>query len=108
MNNLLSQRNEIKRLEVEMEKEKVDLADQDARDEEAARERAVQEFELVQQGLNVSGKARKVGGVEEDGERDLKRGSKRKFELDEEELLRIAKEERTKYKKELDDEKVCL
>lgn len=37
---------------------------------------------------------------------DGKRGEKRKFELDEDELLRIAREERTKARKAIDDEKV--
>jgi hypothetical protein len=37
-----------------------------------------------------------------------KRGEKRKFELDEDELLRIAREERNKARKAIDDEKVCI
>ena len=37
-----------------------------------------------------------------------KRGEKRKFELDEDELLRIAREERTKARKAIDDEKVRI
>ena len=37
-----------------------------------------------------------------------KKGEKRKFELDEDELLRIAQEERTKARKTIDDEKVCV
>jgi len=39
---------------------------------------------------------------------ESKRGEKRKFELDEDELLRIAQEERTKARKTIDDEKVSL
>jgi nitric oxide synthase-interacting protein len=117
MNNLLSQRQEIKRLEREMEKGKDEEKEQEERDDEAARERAIQEFELVQMGLNAKSGAKgtivgREGGkvvVEEDQAQDgTKKGVKRKFELDEEELLRIAKEERTKYKKELDDEKARL
>jgi nitric oxide synthase-interacting protein len=115
MENILSQRQEIKRLEREMEKGKDEEKEQEERDDEAARERAIRDFELVQMGLNVKNGANNVivgreGGkvlVEEQHE-GAKKGVKRKFELDEEELLRIAKEERTKYKKELDDEKVCL
>ena len=37
-----------------------------------------------------------------------KHGEKRKFELDEDELLRIAREERTKARKAIDDEKVYI
>lgn len=37
-----------------------------------------------------------------------KRGEKRKFELDEDELLRIAREERTKARKAIDEEKVRM
>ena len=36
-----------------------------------------------------------------------KRGEKRKFELDEEELMRIARQDRDKAKKALMEEKVC-
>jgi len=36
-----------------------------------------------------------------------KKGEKRKFELDEDELLRIAQEERAKARKTIDNEKVC-
>jgi nitric oxide synthase-interacting protein len=116
MNNLLSQRQEIKRLEREMEKGKDEEKDQEEREDEAARERAIKEFELVQMGLNVKSGANstivgreggKVVVEEEQVQEGARKGVKRKFELDEEELLRIAKEERTKYKKELDDEKVC-
>ena len=35
------------------------------------------------------------------------RGLKRKFELDEDEMLRNAREERAKARKDIDDEKVC-
>jgi nitric oxide synthase-interacting protein len=115
MNNLLSQRQEIKRLEREMEKSKDDEKEQEVREDEAAKERAIKEFELVQMGLNVKSGARgaivgREGGkvVVEEEQDGAKKGIKRKFELDEEELLRIAKEERTKYKKEIDDEKVGL
>jgi len=118
MSNLLSQRQEIKRLEREMEKGKDDEKEQEEREDEAARERAVKEFELLQMGLNVKsgGNSRIVGRaggrvvVEEEVGQDGggKKGVKRKFELDEDELLRIAKEERIKYRRELDDEKVCV
>ncbi|TID15087.1 Bifunctional purine biosynthesis protein [Venturia nashicola] len=117
LNNILAQRQEIKRLEKEMERRKEDELEAEGRDEEEVRERAVREFELVQLGIES-----KVGGLgnkkivgreggkiqieeDEDHADPKKRGAKRKFELDETELLRIAKEDRTKYRKELDDEK---
>lgn len=87
------------------------------RNEDQARELSVKEFERVQMGLEA-----KVGGAargreivgrengkiifEEDGVGG-KRGEKRKFELDEDELLRISREDRTKARKAIDDEKVC-
>jgi len=82
-----------------------------------ARERAVEDFERVQAGLNVKmsdgrGQRRIVG--REDGkiivEEEVtsgrgEQGTKRKFELDEAELLKIAEEDRSKARKMLDKEK---
>lgn len=101
-----------------MERRKEDELEAEGREEEEVRERAVREFELVQLGIEskigATGNKKIVGReggkiqIEEDEDHsDPKRkGTKRKFELDEAELLRIAKEDRTKYRKELDDEKV--
>lgn len=74
----------------------------------------MQEFEKIQMGLEakVGGAGKKIVGREEGKivvEEEVpgsKRGEKRKFELDEDELLRIAREERTKARKAIDDEKV--
>jgi nitric oxide synthase-interacting protein len=74
----------------------------------------VREFERVQMGLEAKvGGGKKIVGredrkviVEEEMQVDGKRGEKRKFELDEDELLRIARDERTKARKAIDDEKV--
>ncbi len=124
MNNLLAQRKEIKRLEKEAERKQAEAAEGDQRDEEEASSRAVRDFELVQMGLTAKlgdagdGKGRKVVGRErgkivieeeqEDGEKaGEKRGTKRKFELDEEELLRIATEERSRAKRAIAQQKVC-
>jgi nitric oxide synthase-interacting protein len=98
-------------------KEKEDReADQDRDREEAeARDRAIQDFEKVQMGLEAkmgvsSGSkiiAREGGKIiVEENVPGGKKGDKRKFELDEDELLRIAREERTKARKTIDDEKV--
>lgn len=82
------------------------------KDEEEAKQRAVQDFERVQMGLEAKiGKGRSIVGREggkvlvEEEVKDGKRGEKRKFELDEDELLRIAQEERTKARKAINDEK---
>lgn len=116
VSNLLAQRKEIKRLEKERERKKIEEEEEEGRGDEEARRRAVEEFERVQMGLEVKvGRGRKVIGrengkilVEEDIDwgGGKARGTKRKFELDEDELLRIAKEERTKARKALDAEKV--
>jgi nitric oxide synthase-interacting protein len=83
-----------------------------AKEEEETRQRAVEEFERVQMGLEAKiGGGRSIVGrengkvvVEEDIQ-GSKRGEKRKFELDEDELLRIARDERTKARRAIDDEK---
>ncbi|KAF2187250.1 zinc finger-containing protein [Zopfia rhizophila CBS 207.26] len=115
MNNLLAQRKEIKRSEKVAERRKEEEKDQKAREEEEARERAVQEFEAVQMGLEVKvGVGSKVIGreggkvvieKEEDSTATSPRGKKRKFEIDEEELMRIAREERNRAKLAIDEER---
>ena len=70
---------------------------------EEEKERAVKDFEEVMMGLEK--KKEGSGGDREGGEG---RGVKRKFELDEEEMLRNAKEERGRARKAIDDEKVGL
>lgn len=116
LSNILSQKKEIKRLEKAKEKDEKDAEEDQNREEEEAKERAVKEFEKIQMGLEakVGAAGKKIVG-REDGkivvEEDVvggKRGEKRKFELDEDELLRIAREERTKARKAIDDEKVYV
>ena len=117
LNNILAQKKEIKRLEKTREHEAKEAEEDQLREEAEAKERAVQEFEKIQMGLEAKvGKdsaSKKIVG-REDGkiivEEDSvcgKRGEKRKFELDEDELLRIARDERTKARKALNEEKVC-
>lgn len=112
--NILAQKKEIKRLEKSRERELSEAEELAAKDDDEAKQRAVNEFERVQMGLEAKvGPGRNITGrengrvmVEEDvpGE---KRGEKRKFELDEDELLRIAREERTKARKAIDEEKAA-
>lgn len=117
LNNILAQKKEIKRLEKTREREAKEAQEDQLRSEAEAKERAVQEFEKIQMGLEAKiGKEstnKQIIG-REDGkilvEEDVvggKRGEKRKFTLDEDELLRIALDERTKARKAIDDEKVC-
>ncbi|KAF2875350.1 zinc finger-containing protein [Massariosphaeria phaeospora] len=115
MTNLLAQRKEMKRLEKATERRKLDEEDEKDRDNEEAKLRAVQDFEAVQMGLEVKvGAGSKVVGrdggkvvVEQDDttEGGENRGKKRKFEIDEEELKRIALAERSRAKLALDEEK---
>jgi nitric oxide synthase-interacting protein len=111
MTNLLAQRKEIKRLEKVAEQQKEDEEEQKVRDEEEARQRAVADFEAVQMGLEAKhGKGTTVVGREGgkiivEGDVEGKRGVKRKFEIDEDELRRIASEERGRARIALDQEK---
>ena len=115
MSNILSQKKEIKRLEKSRQLEDREAEEDRSKEEEEARERAVAEFEKIQMGLEakVGAAGKKIVG-REDGkivvEEDVvggKKGEKRKFELDEEELFRIAREDRSKARKAINDEKVC-
>ena len=72
----------------------------------------MRDFEVVQMGLSVAKpELWKCCRVGQDGKviiEEHKKGEKRKFELDEEELIQIAKEDREKAKKALTEEKVLL
>ncbi|KAF1830907.1 hypothetical protein BDW02DRAFT_601289 [Decorospora gaudefroyi] len=116
MTNLLAQRKEMKRLEKVNERQKLEDEDQKLREEEEARLRAVDDFEAVQMGLSVKAGAsarvvgRQEGKIMVEEELDTKsghasRGTKRKFEIDEDELKRIAAEEQSKAKRTLDQER---
>ncbi|KAF3044570.1 hypothetical protein E8E11_007111 [Didymella keratinophila] len=112
MTNLLAQRKEIKRLEKLHEQQKLEEVDAQEREDEVAQLRAIQEFEAVQMGLETKiGAGSRVVGREggkimvEQEEAAGSKGTKRKFEIDEEELKRIASEERNKAKKTIEDER---
>lgn len=116
LSNILAQKKEIKRLEKTREQESRDALEEEARQNAEAQERAIREFELTQAGLDVkSGRASQnpEGSRNEENRSPLasengqtQRGEKRKFSLDEDEVARIALEERTKARKAIDDEKV--
>lgn len=110
MENLLYQRQEITRLEKELEMKKRDEEEGELLADEEVKERAVRDFELAQMGLSVS-RPRNVDSVSErkDGKiiiNEAKKGEKRKFELDEEELIQIARTDRENAKRALSEEKV--
>ena len=72
------------------------------------KERAIAQFERTMMGMEGGGKKEGKISTSEEVERTEGRGVKRKFELDEDEMLKIAREERAKARKTLDEEKVQL
>ncbi|EOO04453.1 putative ring finger domain-containing protein [Phaeoacremonium minimum UCRPA7] len=112
LSNILAQKQEIKRLEKAREQEEREAAESQARQDAEAQERAVKEFELIQAGFNSSGgRSGNSSGQREttaQGAQDtslVKRGEKRKFSLDEDEVLRNAMDDRAKARKAIEDEK---
>ncbi|KAG5925916.1 hypothetical protein E4U42_003823 [Claviceps africana] len=104
--NLLAQKKELKRAE----KARRHASEEDARakiaKESEDQQRAVRDFELIQAGLAASGQtttAADSAAPELNGA--LLAGTKRKFILDEDELARIAKEDRLKARKAIESEK---
>lgn len=108
VSNLLAQRQEIKRLDKEQERQRLDGEEQARERAEEEKERAVDDFEKVMMGLEGAPQKKSPVDSEKDREESIveSKGVKRKFELDETEMLKNAKEERAKARKALDDEKV--
>ena len=110
VNNLLAQGKEIKRIKKEDGRRQKEVEEEELDRASEEKQRAVEEFENTLMGLE--GNKRKngratgtvIGPSEERGPAEG-RGVKRKFELDEDEMLKNAKEERAKARKALDDEK---
>ncbi|KAK6834274.1 hypothetical protein PG990_000903 [Apiospora arundinis] len=123
LSNILAQKKEIKRLEKVREAEARDREEETGRQEAEEKERAVREFEMTQRGLDVAGRKlgekkqpKKVQDTASDNTTKAEEpynhtngltGTKRKFELDDQELSRIASEDRAKARKALDDEKAA-
>ncbi|MCJ1243543.1 hypothetical protein MMC30_000740 [Trapelia coarctata] len=107
VSNLLAQRKEIKRLEKEQERQRLEEEEEATERAEEEKERAVNEFEKVMMGLEGGSEKKSTVNLEKYREEPTTetRGVKRKFELNEEEMLKNAKEERVKARKALDDEK---
>lgn len=110
MSNLLAQRKEIKRLEKEDARRRKEDVEEEMERGEEEKGRAIVEFERVMMGLEGGGKKNAIDPVgSEQGELERKdRGVKRKFVLDEEAMLNIARAERAKARKVLDEEKVRM
>ena len=109
MSNLLAQRKEIKRLEKEDARRRKKEEEGERTRGEEEKGRAVEEFERVMMGMEggVRKSLDKNQATKEDREAvNDERGVKRKFELDEDEMLKNAMEERAKARKSLDAEKV--
>ncbi|CAJ2506833.1 Uu.00g080190.m01.CDS01 [Anthostomella pinea] len=110
LSNILAQKKEIKRLEKVREQEARDADEIQAQQDGEARDRAIREFEMTQSGLDPSKPGPRNPTTTEQGaatpDRE-RRSGKRKFELDEDEVLRIAADDRAKARKAIDDEKAA-
>ena len=112
MENLLAQRQDIKRMELEWERRRREEEEKEEREEEEAQEKVVRDFEMLQQGFepirriddSAIAPTNEEGSSRNEVVKNAK-GVKRKFELDEDELLRIAREERQRARRELEAEK---
>ncbi|KAJ5986399.1 hypothetical protein N7451_010764 [Penicillium sp. IBT 35674x] len=116
INDLLAQRQEIKRLEREREDAKKRIAEDDKLVLEEAKRKELADFELVSMGLEAGAKGAKAGTKRKAEEseavaafkaREVVVDGKRKkiFELDEAEMKRISREEQERLKEELKKEK---
>ncbi|KAF2763421.1 hypothetical protein EJ05DRAFT_472327 [Pseudovirgaria hyperparasitica] len=111
ISNLLAQRKEIKRVERAGEERRALEEELEKEDDEAARLESVRRFEDVQRGLEQKGDRSTVERQHErraDVARDNKNApsstsTKRKFEIDEAELLRVAADDRKAARLALDD-----
>ncbi|KAI0530130.1 hypothetical protein GGR58DRAFT_262279 [Xylaria digitata] len=117
LSNILAQKKEIKRLEKLQGQEDREAQEHRAQLDAEAHERAVRDFEMIQHGFNVPSQSASItkttrGRYDREGssiiESDLQRvAQKRKFEIDEDEVLRIAADDRAKARKAIDDEKAA-
>ncbi|KAG6005960.1 hypothetical protein E4U43_000519 [Claviceps pusilla] len=104
--NLLAQKKELKRAE----KARRHALQEDARakvaKESEDQQRAIRDFELVQAGLAASNQTVTAGdSAVSDMNEGSRAGTKRKFILDEDELARIAEEDRVRARRAIENEK---
>ena len=125
MSNLLAQHQEIKRLQREMERDTANACEAAQQNDDEARDRAIKEFETVQMGFDgklgadagrkmgrnkqtdANFESRNEGEPEVGSPKGLER-KKRKFEIDEDELSRIIRDERSRAKVVMSEEKVSF
>lgn len=116
LSNILTQKKDIKRAQKARAAAEEEAAKQKAHEDELDRERTIQDFELTQAGLDRKNKANvtktddeKVDAtISDSNSQALVVGTKRKFELDKDELDRIAREDKVKARKALEEEKVGI
>ncbi len=111
VSNLLAQRKEIKRLEKEDARRRTEGEEESRARGEEEKGRAVEQFERVMMGMEGGmrkGPNENQAGKEDGTAKKEGKGVKRKFELDEDEMLKNAMEERAKARKALEEEKVWL
>lgn len=114
LSNILAQKKEIRRADRAREHEAREAEDLKARQDDEAQARAVREFELLQAGFDVpggGGGSSSISGARKSLEParaagEVKKGEKRKFSLDEDEVVRHAENDRAKARRAIDDEKV--
>ncbi|KAF5969826.1 RING finger domain-containing protein [Fusarium coicis] len=116
LSNILMQKKEIKRAHKARAAAEEEVVKQKAHEDELDRQRAIQDFELTQAGLDRKNKPKvaktedeKVDATISDSNSQalVVGGTKRKFELDKDELDRIALEDRAKARKALEEEKAA-
>lgn len=102
-------------MQVDLERRVKEEAEEQALQDKEAHEKAVRDFEMLQMGLEIRNSrrgvaqtvvAREGGKLVVEEEVPEQKGTKRKFELDEEELRRLASEETQRAKTALSAEKV--
>lgn len=107
--NMLAQKQDIKRADKARRQAERDTARAQAAHDDEDQRRAVRDFELTQAGLSGSARPAAERDVAKETNNDTPRitNVKRKFELDAEELERIAKEDRAKARKTINDEEAA-
>lgn len=114
LKNILSQKQEIKRLKRNHGREEKEAEEKREQDEAEARLRYAAEFERVQMGLESEpAKIKNVEENEGESRRNIETtekplDKKRKFQLDPEEVIRIVRDETDKVKNKICEEKVRI
>ncbi|KAF4456931.1 nitric oxide synthase-interacting protein [Fusarium austroafricanum] len=115
LSNILTQKKDIKRAQKVRAAAEEEASKQKAHEDEQDRKRAIEDFELTQAGLDRKKKGYVTNtdhetadtASSEPNSQTLVVGTKRKFELNQDELDRIAREDKVKARKALEDEKAA-